>query len=213
MATPHHHTFPTEEAAAETASAARAAPSHPAPATPRLPTPPQTFTPQPALCCVAEPQEFAHSLCGRGERSNPGSTAAQHIARRAPPRWLRCSPERAFLTACPPALLHGGTLWRTHPPETHTPRMSMHHAAAHSRASKSRAAHGGGAGVLTCKLVACSFCCAALLWRTCSSASISWMEAVVGMPPTGLKQRSCRDAYVAHRHPVASRALRAPCRR
>ena len=52
------------------------------------------------------PKSLPPSLCGRGERANPGSTAAQH----APGAVLRdgCVLPRAHLTHFPPAaLLHG----------------------------------------------------------------------------------------------------------
>ena len=82
---------------------------------PRLPTPSQTCTPQPAPCCVAEPQELAHSLPARGERANPGSTAARHVHG----ALLRdgCVLPRARLPHSPPAHPPARrTLWRTHPP-------------------------------------------------------------------------------------------------
>ena len=147
--------------AAEMASAALSAPSHPAPATP-APDSSTNCTPQPAPCCVAEPQQPAHNICGHGgERIR---AARQHITAARPPPPQSMHAPRARLPHSPPArppLLHGAPcgahILQRHEP----PRASLLHAAAHARAcSRTRPRWRGG--VLACKLVACSFCCAAL---------------------------------------------------
>jgi len=111
---------------------------------PRLPTPPQTCTPQPAPCCVAEPKSLptASVVVVASESGQHGRTAARH-AHGALLRSGCVLPKRTFLAARPPS----GT---AHPvahtsPETRASRLSLPRAVVHARAFP--AAHGrGGAG-------------------------------------------------------------------
>ena len=91
--------------------------SHPAPATPGS----HPFHNLHAAACAVlcgGTQEPAHSLCGRGERANPGQHGSTACPRRDPPcpRAPRAHPH------CPPVRLPARrTLWCTHPPETRAP--------------------------------------------------------------------------------------------
>jgi len=115
MATPHH----LARSRRRSGDGIRSARCSIAPGSsdPRLPTPFTTCTPQPAPCCVAEPQELAHSLCGRGERANPGQHGSTARTQRGPPHSSML-PECTFLAARLPALLHGAPCGA---PIRHTP--------------------------------------------------------------------------------------------
>jgi hypothetical protein len=125
------------------------APSHPAPATPA----PDSFTTLHAAACAV--------LCGGHQeracpqplwswwRANPGSTAAWHTRN-------GCVLPRAHLTHCPPALLHGAPCG-AHILQRHEP---------HGCRCRTAAAHAPppppSPHACKRKLVASSFCCAAL---------------------------------------------------
>ena len=98
------------------ASAALSAPSQPAPATPRLPTPPQTARRSLRRAVWRNPKSLPPSLCVRGERANPGSTAARH----AHGIRSRCVlPDRTSPTACPPPCTLGAPCATS--PQRHEP--------------------------------------------------------------------------------------------
>jgi len=159
MATPHHHTFPTEE---QRRRRPQRALRHRIQLQ-RPPAPDSSTNLHAAACAV---------LCGGTPRVCPqplwswraiesgqhGGTAHSTACSSA---MAACSPERAFLTACPPALLHGAPCG-AHILQRHIPHGCRCIMPLRTHAPPSARAHGGGAGVLTCKLVACSFCCAAL---------------------------------------------------
>ena len=95
---PPPHVPDGDAGAAETASAVLL--HHPAP---------DSFTNLHAAACAVlcgGHQELAHSLSARGERANPGSATAQHIARRAPPRWLRAPPSAPYPLPARPGAAH-----------------------------------------------------------------------------------------------------------
>ena len=131
MATPHH----LARSRRRSGDGIRSARCSIAPGSsdPRLPTPFTTCTPQPAPCCVAEPQERVcpQPLCSwRASESRAARQHGTHTARSS--AFQHAS--RVHVPRSPPARpLARRTLRRTH--QTHTPRMSLPHAAAHADAA------------------------------------------------------------------------------